>query len=89
MHRLNVSRLTFWVFEVEDGVVISEEVDLIDTKWVSSYFFDDVLDNFIVACLYKSGITATLLITLTFLRWLPLPPVLGSPTFSLSLWMLA
>ena len=80
---------TFGIFEVEDGVVISEEVDLIDSEWVCSYFFDDVLDNFIVAGLYKSGVTATLLITLTFLRWLPLPPVLGSPTFSLSLWMLA
>ena len=80
---------TFGIFEVENGVVISEEVDLIDSEWVCSYFFDDVLDNFIVAGLYKSGVTATLLITLTFLRWLPLPPVLGSPTFSLSLWMLA
>ena len=74
---------------MEDSVVVSEEVDLIDSEWVCSYFFDDVLDNFIVAGLYKSGVTATLLTTLTFLRWLPLPPVLGSPTFSLSLCMLA
>jgi len=80
---------TFGIFEVENGVVVSEEVDLIDSKRMCSYFFDDVLDNFIVAGLYKDGLTATLLITLTFLRWLPLPPVLASPTFYLSLWMLA
>jgi hypothetical protein len=65
---LNESRFTFRVFEVQNSVVISEEVDLIDSEWVCSYFFDDVLDNFIVANLYKGGITATLLTTLTFLR---------------------
>jgi hypothetical protein len=80
---------TFGIFEVEDGVVVSEEVDLIDSEWVCSYFFDDSFDNFIVAGLYKYGVTGTLLTTLTFLRWLPLPPVLGSPTFYLSLWILA
>ena len=52
-------------------------------------FFDDVLDNFIVASLSYNEDTATLLTTLTLRRWLPLPPVRASPTFSLSLWILA
>ena len=38
---------------MEDGVIISEEVDLIDSKGMSSHFFDDVLDNFIIAGLNK------------------------------------
>lgn len=80
---------TFRVFEVEDGVVVSEEVDLVDSERVCSYLFDNVLDNFIAAGLNIVCVTATLLTTLTLRRWLPLPPVLGSPTFSLSLWMLA
>lgn len=42
---------TFWGFEVEDGVVISEEVDFIDSKRVGSNLLDNVLDDFIVATL--------------------------------------
>jgi len=53
---------------VEDGVVISEEVDLIDSEGVGSNFLDDVLDNFISTSLNESIITAVLVTTLTFLR---------------------
>lgn len=36
---------------MQDGIVISEEVDLIDSERVCVDFFDDVLDNFVVASL--------------------------------------
>ena len=81
--------ICFRSFEMEDGVVISEEVDFVDSEGVSSNFFDDVLDNFIVACLNAKISTMVLLTTLTFLLWLPFPPVLASPTFYLSFWILA
>lgn len=74
---------------MEDGVVVPEEVDLIDSKRVGSHLFDDVLDDLVVAALSRRRSTTALVTTLTFLRWLPLPPVLASPTFSRSLWMLA
>ncbi len=74
---------------MEDGVIISEEVDLVDGEGLCSNLLDDVLDNLIIASLNKQEITVALLTTLTFLRWEPLPPVRGSPTFSLSFWMLA
>lgn len=77
--------VTFWIFEVEDSVVITEEVDFVDSQGVSSYLLDDVFDNLIVASLHKHTSTTALLTTLTLRRWLPLPPVLASPTFSRSL----
>ena len=40
---------TFWVLEVKDGVVISEEVDLVDPKRMRSYLLDDGLDDLIAA----------------------------------------
>ena len=80
---------TFWVFEVEDGIVVSEEVDLINSEWVRVHLFDQVLDDLVTAGLHRKRVTVVLLITLTLRRWLPLPPVRASPTFSLSLWMLA
>lgn len=49
--RLGKGMSTFWIFEVEDGVVVSKEVDLIDAERVSSDFLDDVLDVLIVAAL--------------------------------------
>lgn len=39
--------LTFWIFEVEDGVVIFEEVDLINSKRMRSHLFDDSFDDLI------------------------------------------
>lgn len=76
---------TFWVFEVEDGVVITEEVDFVDSQGVGSHLLDDVLDDLIIASLHRHTCTTALLTTLTLRRWLPLPPVLASPTFSRSL----
>lgn len=34
---------------MEDGVVISEEVDLVDAEGVGSHLLDDVLDDLVVA----------------------------------------
>jgi len=52
MHKLTNLSVTFGVFEVQDGIIISEEVDLINSKRMCVDFFDDVLDNFIAASLY-------------------------------------
>ena len=81
--------LTFGVLEVEDGVVVSEEVDLVDAQRVRSHLLDDGLDDLIASSLYQPTSTATLLTTLTFLLCEPLPPVLASPTLFLSFSILA
>jgi hypothetical protein len=81
--------LTLWVFEVEDGVVISEEVDFVDGEGLGSNLLDDALDDLIVSDLRERGTTAALLTTLTFLRWEPFPPVRASPTLFRSFSMLA
>lgn len=74
---------------MEDGVVVPEEVDLVDAERMCAYFLDDIFDDLIAASLNRVILTAVLLTTLTFLRWLPFPPVRASPTLSLSFWMLA
>jgi len=76
--------ISFGVLEVKDCVVISEEVDFINSERVSSDFLDDALDDLIAASLSNKRHTVVLLTTLTLRRWLPLPPVLASPTRSLS-----
>lgn len=88
-HRLNKRRVTFWVLEVKDGVIISEEVDFINGKRLSSNLLDNALDSLIISSLYKKWVTAVLLTTLTFLRWDPFPPVRASPTLFLNFSMLA
>lgn len=77
------------VLEVEDGVVIAEEVNLINTEGMSSDLLDDALDDLVAAGLSEKEITVVLLMTLTFLRWEPFPPVRASPTLFLSFSMLA
>ena len=85
---LNRPILTFWVFEVKNSVIISEKVDFVNTKRVSTDLFDNIFDDLIVSSLDVKDSTMVLLTTLTLRRWLPFPPVLGSPTRSLSFWML-
>lgn len=79
----------FGVLEVEDGVVVSEEVDLVNAEGVGTDLLDDVLDDLVVSGLSNHRVTAVLLTTFTFLRWEPFPPVRASPTLFLSLSMLA
>lgn len=79
----------FGVLEVEDGIVIPEEVDFIDTEWVRTNLLDDGLDDLVVAGLDRDKSTEVLLTTFTFLRWDPLPPVRASPILFLSFSMLA
>jgi hypothetical protein len=74
---------------VEDGVVVSEEVNLVDAQRVGAYLLDDAFNDLVVAGLDEGRGTTALLTTFTLRRWLPFPPVRGSPTFSLSFWMLA
>lgn len=74
---------------MEDGVVVAEEVDFVDAEGVSAYLLDDVLDDLVSADLGNGDGTLVLLTTLTLRRWLPLPPVLGSPTLLRSFSMLA
>jgi hypothetical protein len=52
---------------VEDGVVITEEVDFVNSERMSSYFFNNVLDEFISTDLHEVIVTGALLRTLTFL----------------------
>ena len=52
MHKLTSLEYTFWILEMKDGVIISEEVDFIDSKRMGIDFFNDILNNFIVSCLY-------------------------------------
>ena len=49
MRKLDQVFLTFWILEVKDGVVISEEVDLVDSKRMRSDLLDDGLDDLITA----------------------------------------
>jgi hypothetical protein len=79
----------FGVLEVQDGVVIPEEVDLVNAQWVRSNLLHDALHDLVVAHLNQRTVTVVLLTTLTFLRWDPLPPVRASPTLFLSFSMLA
>lgn len=39
--------------EVEYGIVVSEEIDLIDSQLLSVHFFNDVFDDFVISSLYK------------------------------------
>ena len=79
----------FGILEVEDGIVISEEVDLVDAERVCANLLDDGLDDLVVAGLDIDTSTDVLLTTFTFLRWDPLPPVRASPTLFLSFSILA
>lgn len=86
---LNKWAVTLGVLEVEDGIVISEEVDLIHCEGLCSHLLDDALHDFIVSALHEIVVTVALLTTLTFLLCDPLPPVRASPTLFLNFSMLA
>ncbi len=79
----------FGVLEVEDGVVVSEEIDLVNPQRMGADLLDNGLDNLVVASLSNHRLTVVLLTTFTFLRWDPFPPVRASPTLFLSLSMFA
>ena len=81
--------ITFWVLEVEDGVIVPEEVDLIDAEGMRAHLLDNGLHDLVASGLHKSTLTATLLTTFTFLRCEPFPPVLASPTLFLNFSILA
>lgn len=75
--------------KVQDGVVVPEEVDFVDSELLGADLLDEALDDLVAGSLHERWLTAFLLTTLTFLLWLPLPPVLTSPILFLSLAMLA
>lgn len=81
--------LTFWVLEVEDGVIVPEEVDLIDSERMRSHLLDNGFHDLVVSSLHNHTLTATLLTTFTFRLCEPLPPVLASPTLFLNFSILA
>jgi hypothetical protein len=53
---------------MQNSIIVSEEVDLINSKGVSSDLLNNGLDDLIIANLNSANVTAALLTTLTFLR---------------------
>lgn len=45
---------TFWSNEMHDCVIVLEEVDLVNSQLLSTHFFDEVLDDFVIGSLEVS-----------------------------------
>jgi hypothetical protein len=67
MHRLSYLKSTLRLSEMHNCVIISEEIDLVDSQWLGSGLLDQVLDGFVGRSLNKITCTCCLVTTLTFL----------------------